>query len=219
MENCNIINKPFPHLFIDNFIPSGALVRAAAESFNNVDDWVEYNGDDSNQIQFCSKLGRENIPSPALSILDYIAMHFDPNKMFGDITTDAFPDTSHFGGGAMVTPNSNGEGGYLGMHVDALSHGLHDDWKREYSVILGLSEEYDSSFDLLLHDGDKNHTKVPYKFNRLWAFKCSEDSWHGVNKITKEFDRKTLGVMFWSCNKNKRTTRTKAKFNDNLRFD
>jgi hypothetical protein len=214
-----LAEKPFPHLFIDNFIPSAALVRAAAESFNNVDDWVEYNGNDSNQIQFCSKLGRENIPSPALSILDYIAMHFDPNKMFGDITTDAFPDTSHFGGGAMVTPNSNGEGGYLGMHVDALSHGLHDDWKREYSVILGLSEEYDSSFDLLLHDGDRYHTRVPYGFNRLWAFKCSDSSWHGVNKITQGLDRKTLGVMHWSTDDSGLGKLTKAKFSGDLSFD
>ena len=30
-----------------------------------VDDWVKYGGDDSNQIQWCNKLGREYIPSPA----------------------------------------------------------------------------------------------------------------------------------------------------------
>jgi hypothetical protein len=214
-----VIDKPFPHLSIDNFIPSKAMVRAAAESFNSINDWVEYNGKESNQIQFCSRLGRTNVPPPALSLLDYIAMHFDPNKMFGDITTDAFPDTSHFGGGAMVTPNSNREGGYLGMHVDALSHGLHDNWKREYSVVLGLSEEHDSSFDLLLHDGDKSHTKVPYKFNRLWAFKCSENSWHGVSKITPGLDRKTLGVMHWSIDDSKHSASVKAKFNNNLSFD
>ena len=31
-----------PHISIDNFIPSDALVRAAAESFNQVEDWVKY---------------------------------------------------------------------------------------------------------------------------------------------------------------------------------
>jgi len=32
-----IINKPFPHLSIENFIPNSSLVRAAAESFNDVE--------------------------------------------------------------------------------------------------------------------------------------------------------------------------------------
>ena len=40
----------------------------------------------------------------------------------------------------MVTPNENGEGGYLGMHVDATHHGIHKDWKREYSVIIGYQK-------------------------------------------------------------------------------
>ena len=38
-----------PAISIDNFIPSEALVRAAAESFNQIDDWVKYSKND-NQI-------------------------------------------------------------------------------------------------------------------------------------------------------------------------
>jgi hypothetical protein len=151
-----------------------------------------------------------NIPSPALIVMDYMVTHFDPNKTFG-LTENAFPDLSCYGGGIMVTPNKNKEGGYLGMHVDASTHGIHKDWRREYSVILGLSEEYDSSFDLIIHDGKKNHAKIPYKFNSLWAFKCSENSWHGVNPITSGYDRKTIGVMYWS--KDKDGKEVKPKFN------
>mgnify|MGYP000061609651 CR=1 FL=1 len=97
----------------------------------------------------------------------------------------------------MLTPNKNGEGGYLGMHVDASHHGIHKNWKREFSAILCLSEEYDSSFDLRVHNG-KEHGTIPYKFNQLNVFKCSDNSWHGLPEITKGMDRKTLGVMFWS---------------------
>ena len=39
-----IINKPFPHVSIDNFIPNSSLVRAASESFSDVKDWVRYGG-------------------------------------------------------------------------------------------------------------------------------------------------------------------------------
>ena len=168
------IEKPYPAMTIENFHPSEPMVRAAAESFDEVEDWVKYGGEDSGQVQWCNKLGREYIPTPALIVMDYMVTHFDPNKVFG-LTDNAFPDLSYYGGGMMVTPNSNGEGGYLGMHVDATHHGIHKDWKREYSVIIGLSEEYDSSFDLLIHDGKNSHARVPYKFNTLWAFKTSEN--------------------------------------------
>ena len=213
MNKCTI-----PHLSIENFIPSEGLVRAAAESFNQVEDWVRYNAED-NQIQYCSKLGRENLPTPALLCLNYIATHFDPNISFNGLTTNAFPDLGHYGGGMMLTPNSNNEGGYLGMHVDAEVHGLHPDWRREYSAILCLSEEYDSSFDVRLHDG-KNHTRIPYKFNTLNIFKCSENSWHGFPEITRGMDRKTVGLMYWSkmTDEDKKKEKIKARFNDTLNF-
>ena len=206
------------HISIDNFIPSEALVRAAAESFNEVDDWVKYSEGD-NQIQYCSKLGRGMLPTAAKLCLNYIATNFDPNKAFNNLTINAFPDTGHYGGGMMLTPNSNNEGGYLGMHIDAEVHGLNPDWKREYSAILCLSEEYDSSFDVRLHDGI-NHTRIPYKFNTLNVFKCSENSWHGFPEITKGMDRKTLGVMFWSkmTEEDKSREKARAQFNNNLKF-
>ena len=212
--------RPFPHISIDNFIPSVALVRSAAESFNQVEDqdWVKYSAD-KGQVQYCSK-GRSLTTPAALTIMDYIAANFDPNVAFQGLTDKAFPDMSDYGGGMMITPNKNGEGGYLGMHVDADVHAVNTDWKREYSAILCISEDYDSSFDLLIHDGDNCHGRIPYKFNRLNVFKCSENSWHGIPEITVGMDRKTLGVMYWSkmTEQEKATARVTAKFNNNLAF-
>ena len=212
----NKIQNPYPAVYIEDFFPNKSLLRAAAESYDDVDDWVKYGGANSNQVQWCNKLGRGYIPAPALIVMDYMVTHFDPNEVFG-LTDKAFPDLSYYGGGMMVTPNSNGEGGHLGMHVDATHHGIHKDWKREYSVIIGLSEEYDSSFDLLIHNGKDEHARVPYKFNSLWAFKTSKNSWHGVDKITEGLDRKSLGIMYWS--KSEEGIQTKAKFNNDLEFD
>ena len=213
----NRIDVPYPVVFVDDFIPSPSLVRAAAESYDEVDDWEKYGGEDAGQVQWCNKLGRENIPSAVLIVMDYMATHFDPNEVFG-LTDNAFPDLSYYGGGMMVTPNKNNEGGHLGMHVDATHHGIHKDWKREYSVIIGLSEEYDSSFDLRIHNG-KEHTTIPYKFNTLNIFKCSDNSWHGLPEITKGMDRKTLGIMYWSImTEEDKKTAIKAKFNNNLEF-
>lgn len=209
---------PFPCISIDNFIPSESLLRSAAESFNMVSDeeWVKYGGA-AGQVQYCSQ-GRIKIPPSCLMVLDYISSNFDPSSFF-KIENNVFPDTSYYGGGMMITPNSQNEGGFLGMHVDADVHGLNLNWKREFSAVLCLSEEYDSSFDLLVHNG-KEHGRLPYKFNRLNVFKCSENSWHGFPEITEGMDRKTLGVMYWSVMKEdeKKAASVKAKFKKDLKF-
>jgi hypothetical protein len=216
----NRIDSPFPAISIDDFIPSESLVRAAAESFRDFkeDNWVKYSGENG-QVQYCSKIPRKSTPA-SLLVLDYISTFFDPNVAFDNLTTNAFPDVTHYGGGMMLTPNVRGEGGFLGMHVDADVHGAQRSWKREYSAILCISEEYDSSFDLLIHDGKKSHARLPYKFNRLNVFKCSENSWHGLPEITRGLERKTLGVMYWSkmSQQDQKAARVKAKFNNDLDF-
>ena len=71
-----------------------------------------------------------------------------------------------------------------------------------------------------MHDGNKNHNRLSYKFNRLNVFKCSENSWHGLPEITSGLERKTLGVMYWSKMSDSEIleARVKAKFNNNLKF-
>ena len=213
------IHSPFPAAYIDDFIPSRALVRSAEESFNQVEDkdWVKY-GVDEGQVQRCTK-NRQCTTPASLAVLDYIASCFDPNSTFLNLTTSAFPDLSYYGGGMMVAPNSQGEGGYLGMHVDAETHKENSTWKREYSAVLCVSEINDPSFDLWLHDGKDKHTRIPYKFNRLNIFKCSDNSWHGFPEITKGLDRKTLGVMYWSkVDEGGKNLRVRAEFNNDLEF-
>jgi hypothetical protein len=213
-KKINKVDLPFPAISIDDFIPSKALVRAAAESFEKMPDneWVKYSSE-SGQVQYCSKAPRESTPE-CLLVLDYIAMHFNPGDYFDDQGKKVFPDLSHYGGGMMLTPNQQNEGGYLGMHVDAEIHGINSDWKREYSAILCISEDYDETFDLLTYDGSQTRGRMPYKFNRLNVFKCSENSWHGIETITPGKSRKTLGVMFWSKidEEDNASTKIKAKF-------
>ena len=214
------IETPFPALSIDNFIPNESIVKAAAESFNSMkdEDWVKYAGENG-QVQYCSKIPRKSTPA-SLLVLDYIGMHFNPAQYFNNFSNNVFPDVTHYGGGMMLTPNTMGEGGFLGMHVDADTHGIYKNWKREYSAILCISEDYDESFDLLIHDGKNSHSRLEYKFNRLNVFKCSENSWHGLPEINPGMERKTLGVMYWSKMSDEELLlpRAKAKFNNNLVF-
>tara|TARA_R100001163_G_C5050018_1_gene186904 strand:- start:821 stop:1468 length:648 start_codon:yes stop_codon:yes gene_type:complete len=213
----NIIkpHKNFDAWYIDNFIPSNGLVRSAAESFDRLapEWWVSYG--DEGQIGKCSPASINTITHECLIIMDYIATHFDTTAINKKDKT--FPDLTGYGGGMMVTPNKNNEGGFLGMHIDAQTHKLHTNWKREYSVVLGLSEDYDESFDLRLHNGEQ-HCRLPYKFNRLNIFKFHENSWHGFPEITKGKDRKTIGLMYWSIT-DEEMSFTKARFNKELNFN
>lgn len=221
MKKITRINEPYPAVSIDNFVPAPSLLRAAAESFDsvNANNWVKY-GKETGQTQLASK-DRNSITPPALMVLDYIATHFDPNEVFGNLTNDAFPDTSYYAGGMVINPNKKGEGGFLGMHLDSAIHGGNLLWKREYSAVLGISEKFDSSFDLLLHDGNEKHARIPYNFNRLNAFQCTDNSWHGVPKIiTGGYDRKVLIVLYWSFvgKKDRKKVRHRAQFTNNLKF-
>ena len=55
----NKIDVPYAAIYIDNFFPNTSLLRAAAESYDEGHDWVKYGGEDSGQVQWCNKLGRE----------------------------------------------------------------------------------------------------------------------------------------------------------------
>ena len=223
------LDKPYPAVAIDDFV-SPALLRAAANSYPGPtwDGWYTYDGNTSDNMALKDTTrDRESITAPALAVLDYIATHFNPADYFEDfgIDIDVFPDFGYYGAGMHILP----ENGFLGMHVDTDIHGGNKVWTREYSAVLCASEEHDSSFDLLLHDGNKNHGRVPYKFNRLMVFKCSNatfkykheyESWHGIpNPITSGMTRKTLPVFYWSKNKESvKGRRARAFFKNDLEF-
>ena len=46
--------KPYPAVYIENFFPNTSLLRAAAESYDEVHDWVKYGGEGAGQVQWCN---------------------------------------------------------------------------------------------------------------------------------------------------------------------
>jgi len=190
---------PFPVIAIDDFMPT-SLLRAASNSFPNLDweGWYTYDGNTSSStaLKVVTK-DFISINRPSLVALDYIATHFDPTEYFKEFgfNIDVFPDVEYYAAGMHMLP----ENGFLGMHLDADIHPTGNQiWRREYSAILCASEEYDSTFDLLLHN-EKEYGRVPYKFNRLMVFKCSGNMWHGIpDPITSGMVRKTLNIFYWS---------------------
>ena len=118
----------------------------------------------------CSPASRNSWTPECSLIADYIALHFDPNLMTG--MTKGAPRYIWIRWRHDDNAKQNGSG-FLGMHIDAERHARNPSWKRQYSVVLGLSEDYDHSFDLRLHNGQE-HCRLQYKFNRLNIFKFEE---------------------------------------------
>jgi Rps23 Pro-64 3,4-dihydroxylase Tpa1-like proline 4-hydroxylase len=93
-----------------------------------------------------------------------------------------FLDPEYVGGGF----HAGADGSFLDMHVDFNIHPAHEDWLREFNVLLYLNPGWEPSWggELLLTDKPGNPTlEVAPKFNRLTLMECTDQSFHGYHKI------------------------------------
>ncbi len=94
-----------------------------------------------------------------------------------------FIDPEYVGGGF----HAGADGSYLDMHVDFNIHPTHEDWLREFNILLYLNPGWEPSWggELLLTDKPGNPTvSVQPLFNRLTIMESTDSSFHGYEKIT-----------------------------------
>lgn len=120
------------------------------------------------------------------------------------VEDDVFADFMLYGAGMHMLP----KGGFLGRHLDS-SYMESTGWKREYSCVLSVNPEWkpDWGGQFILRD-----TVVEPEFNQLTLFKCTDDSFHEVLKVTGPERRCTLCIFLWSQNPQSETIRNKAFF-------
>ena len=93
-----------------------------------------------------------------------------------------FVDPEYVGGGF----HAGSEGSFLDLHVDFNIHPVHEDWLREFNILLYLNPGWDPSWkgELLLTDDPANpRTEVQPLFNRLVLMECTDKSYNGYDKI------------------------------------
>lgn len=93
-----------------------------------------------------------------------------------------FLDPEYTGGGF----HAGADGSFLDLHVDFNIHPAHEDWLREFNILLYLNPGWEPSWggELLLTDDPKAPTiAVEPKFNRLVMMECTDKSFHGYKKI------------------------------------
>lgn len=193
-------NKPFPHIYFDNFLPP-AIADLALATFPDPEkiDWIRHRGVDQHRKLAFDQA--EFLPSPLRDILFFLNSR--PMLQFLETLTgipEIFGDPYYNGGGLHQTKS----GGSLEVHAD---YSYHPKLKvdRRINVLVYLNkdwkEEYGGHFELWNRDLTRAEVKLLPLFNRCAIFSTTSYSYHGQpTPLTCPPDRtrKSIATYYFS---------------------
>lgn len=192
-------NKPFPHIYFDNFLPLPPI-EAALHDFPEPKElkWNEFNNPNEKKLAFDVV---ENLPPSIRDVLYFLNSR--PMLKFLETLTGingVVPDPYYVGGGLhQIKP-----GGKLAVHAD---FNWHTQLKldRRINVLIYLNkdwkEEYGGHFELWNRDMTAAEQKIQPLFNRCAIFSTTSYSYHGhPNPLTCPPDRtrKSIATYYYS---------------------
>ena len=192
---------PYDHWVLDDFFPVDVARRLANEFPDyNEPNWHWYNNPLENKK---AKNHWYEFPQLTYQIFSHLnsTEFIETIREITGIQT-LYPDIGLHGGGWHM----HSRGGKLNIHLDYVINPKLN-LQRKLNLIVYLTEDWDTSWggglELWSHNEetnlpDKREVVVDNIFNRAILFDTTQNSWHGLPEISKGFDRKTLGVMFWS---------------------
>ena len=170
-------NKPFPHIYFDNFLP-GEAAEAALRNFPEPKQltWSEFNNPNEKKLAFDVV---ERLPAPDRDVLYFLNSR--PMLRFLEVLTGIegiIPDPYYSGGGLHQIKR----GGKLEVHADFNYHAkLKLD--RRINVLIYLNkdwkEEYGGHFELWNGEMTRAEQKILPLFNRCAIFSTTSFSYHG----------------------------------------
>jgi hypothetical protein len=200
-------NRPFPHVFLGDFLdPRFAHAMAAEFPAPTTDAWVQYKHHNENKLGlnkralFPRLLGEvvEELNSP-----DFVAWL---SALTG--IPDLVPDDSLEGGGL----HQSSRGGFLNMHTDFTMHHYHKHWRRRVNLILylneGWQEEWGGSIELWDRQMKGCGAKLPPNFNHALIFNTDEGSFHGFPQpltCPDGVSRKSVALYYYTVGQNGKT--------------
>lgn len=176
-----VFEKPFKHLYVDNFFPL-EFAEMCYKSFPEVNttDW-DASKDEDIEIKFRTKWESEfDAPDGIVSAIRILNSSIFLNAMSVAMgITKIVPDPYFSGGGLNVT----NRGGLLDVHVDGNYHDA-TSLNRRLNAILYLNHGWENSwggqFGLYNETGDSCVKKIAPIFNRLVVFDSHDKSFHGL---------------------------------------
>lgn len=190
---------PFPHIVIDNFLPTEVLDAVLSE-FPQPEqiNWTKY--EDTAQVKLASTTETQ------LGIATRLLLHqFNSSVFLNFLETltgiDGIIPDPHFAGGGL---HQIVRGGFLKVHVDFNRHfKLRLD--RRLNLLLYLNQNWEESYggQLELWDRDMTacQTSILPVFNRCVIFNTTDFSFHGhPNPLTcpPGWTRKSIAIYYYS---------------------
>ncbi|WP_263355493.1 2OG-Fe(II) oxygenase [Acidicapsa acidisoli] len=170
-------NKPFPHIYIDNFLPIEAA-EAALRDFPQPKqlDWGAFSGQNEKKLAFDVA---EKLPDSIRDVLYFLNSR--PMVQFLEVLTGiegVIPDPYFLGGGLHQIER----GGHLEVHADFNYHKkLNLDRRLNVLVYMNKDwkEEYGGHFELWNREMTHAEQKILPIFNRCAIFSTTSFSYHG----------------------------------------
>ena len=192
-------NKPFPHIYFDDFLPAAPL-EAALRDFPEPKQlqWSEFDNPNERKLAFDVV---ENLPPSVRDVLYFLNSR--PMLKFLETLTGiqgVIPDPYYVGGGLhQIKP-----GGKLAVHADFNKH-QQLKLDRRINVLIYLNkdwkEEYGGHFELWNREMTQAEQKILPVFNRCAIFSTTSFSYHGhPTPLTCPPDRtrKSLATYYYS---------------------
>lgn len=217
IADADILEEPFKHFVIDNFLDIETADKLAQEfpQFNDA-KWYQYN----NQIEVKKALNSwDKFPPVTYQTFWELCSQDICSALSRKFNTTIFPDVGLHGGGWHI----HGSGGALNVHQDYSIHPKIP-YQRKLNLIIHLSESWDAQWggglELWSHDEETNKPKemiktVDVKYNRAIIFDTTQFSWHGFSKEMTQpqgIYRKTLAMYYLQEPDNTAQNRHKALF-------
>ena len=170
-------NRPFPHIYFDDFLPAAAA-EMALQDFPEPRQlsWSEFDNPNERKLAFDQA---EYLPPSIRNVLYFLNSR--PMLRFLETLTGIkgiIPDPYFAGGGLHQIKR----GGKLGVHAD---FNFHDELKldRRINVLIYLNKDWEESygghFELWDRDMRKAQQKILPIFNRCAIFSTTSYSYHG----------------------------------------
>lgn len=201
-------NQPFPHIVIDDFLPSAVMQRLLAEypDDQSLPIWNDATHRDKTTGEFVQKDKR--------NIRDVLSMPATYRQLIWELNSQYFLDfLAGMTGIAHLIPDPNmrgagihqiGRGGFLKVHADFATHrefGL----DRRLNFLLYLNQDWTEEYGGHLELWDKAMQGPPKRvlpvLNRCVIFSTTSDSYHGHPQpltCPEDLYRKSLALYFYT---------------------
>lgn len=201
-------NRPFPHIFLSNFLEP-EIASAMEDEFPQemTRAWTQYKHANENK-QGMTK--RELFPATIAAVVEELnSGEFTSwlSRLTGIANLIADPMLE--GGGL----HQSGRGGYLNVHTDFSTHHFHDRWRRRVNLILYLNRDWQENWGGAIElweksDGRKIRCGASYPplLNQALIFTTDERSLHGFpDPLTcpRNTSRKSLALYYYAIERGK----------------